>query len=196
MTRSPSWRRAGTASIAVVLLTLGACQRAPAPDAEASGDPLDAVRVDMPAPGATQSPHPSDEKPEWRAMTDGGAGFGYAGERPLLSLACRSGLVEVTRNIAAPVGAQAMFALIGSGKILRLPVDAIGDPAGGGGYVWRGHLAPDDPANEVFTGGRFTATLPGGGEIEVAGSPLESAVIAGCRSKPATAAPTSTTAPE
>lgn len=177
-------------------LALAACNHAPAPDAQASGAPLDAVRVDMPSPAAAPSPHPSDEVPAWRALADGGAGFGYAGERPLLSLACRSGLVVVTRNVAAPVGAQAMFALIGGGKILRLPVDAVGDPAGGGGYVWRGHLAPDDPASEVFMGGKLTATLPGGGEIEVSGSPLEHGVIGQCRTKPATAAPTSTEAPE
>jgi len=159
------------AALTLPLFTLAACNRAPAP-------------------------HPSDEKPEWRVTGDGGAGFGYAGERPLLSLACQSGLVVVTRNVAAPVGAQAMFALIGGGKIVRLPVDAIGDPAGGGGYVWRGHLAPDDPASEVFMGKKFTATLPGGGEIQVTGSSLESAVIERCRTKPATAAPTSTEVPE
>lgn len=188
--------RIALAGVLLAPLTLTACQRAPAPDPQASGAPLNAVRVAMPSPAATPSPPPSDEKPKWRGTADGGAGFGYAGERPLLSLVCRSGLVVVTRNVAAPVGAQAMFALIGGGKILRLPVDAVGDPAGGGGYVWRGSLAPDDPASEVFMDKTFTATLPGGGEIEVTGSPLESAVIEGCRTKPATAAPTSTEAPE
>lgn len=179
-----------------VIFALAACHRSPAPNAQASGDPLNAVRVDMPSPAATPAPHPSDEKPQWRATGDGAAGFGYAGERPLLSLACRSGLVVVTRNVAAPVGAQAMFALIGGGRILRLPVDAVGDPDGRGGYVWRGSLAPDDPASEVFMGKPFTATLPGGGEIKVTGSPLERDVVERCRAEPATAVPTSTEAPE
>lgn len=192
--RKAAIRRGGIAALAV--LALAACQRGPAPAPRDSGEPVDAVKVALPAPAATLAPHPSGEVPEWRVLADGGAGFGYAGERPELSLACRSGLVVVTRNVAAPVGAQAMFALIGGGKILRLPVDAIGDPAGGGGYVWRGNLAPDDPASEVFMAGTLTATLPGGGEIEVTGSPIEREVIESCRTKPATAAPTSTGEPD
>lgn len=186
-----------SALAAGALFALSACQRGPAPAPRDSGEPLDAVKMALPAPAATPAPPPSGEKPEWRTLPDGGAGFGYAGQRPELSLSCRSGLVVVTRNVAAPVGAQALFALIGNGRILRLPVDAIADPAGSGGYVWRGSFAPDDPASDVFMGADLTGTLPGGGEITMTGSPVEHAVIEHCRTRPAaTAAPTSTGEPD
>lgn len=168
------------------ILALGACSK-PAPQPR-DGAPLDAVRVAMPVDEAMPGPRNPDAKPKWAASPDGGeARFGNAGEGPMLSIGCRSGVLLVTRHVAAEVGAQALFALIGNGRILRLPVDATAVP-GVRGYLWQGTLAPDDPGADVFMSG-FDGTLPGGGKIAVSGSDALREVIRRCRARPATAAP-------
>ncbi|WP_338467932.1 hypothetical protein RXV95_05070 [Novosphingobium sp. ZN18A2] len=181
-------RRFRLAPAIVAALALAACNRGMAPGAQASSDPLDAVNLPLPSPAPLASPsHAPDEKPEWRAADAGAAGFGYAGERAQLSVACRKGALVITRNVAAPVGAKALFALIGNRRILRLPVDAVPDPSGKGGYVWRGSMPAADDLSDVFMGRTFTATLPGGGEIDVTGSPVIRDLVNACRNQPAAA---------
>lgn len=139
---------------------------------------MDAVRVAMPADSAAPAPmRAEDAKGAWAATPDA-ARFGYPGEAPLLSLECRQGTLVVTRNVAAPIGAAALFALQGSGYILRLPVDATA-VQGRRGYVWQGAIPADDKRLTLFKA-KFVGTLPGGGHIEVPASDVPSALIRRC----------------
>jgi hypothetical protein len=173
-------------SALAAILALSACSK-PAPQPR-DGAPLDAVRVAMPVNEPMPGPLDHAAKPQWAASPDGSeARFGNAGQGPMLSIGCRSGVLLVTRHIPAEVGAQALFALIGSDRILRLPVDATAI-AGVRGYLWQGTLAPDDPGAQVFMGS-FEGTLPGGGKISVSGGDALREVLRRCRANPATAAP-------
>jgi hypothetical protein len=170
--------RAAPAFGALTLL-LAACSP-PAP--EPADAPLDAVRMSLPTQEPVPLPmaHPSGVLPEWTAAPDGlSARVGYPGEAAQLSLECRAGTLVVTRNVPAPVGAAALFALQGSGLILRLPVDATALP-GQHGYVWQGMIAPSDPRLALFDSS-FNGTLPGAGHIEVPASKAPGAVIKRCR---------------
>ena len=165
----------------LLVLLLAACSSSSATTTAGSDAPLDAVRVAMPASGGNGAvpERPKDAKGSWVATPDGSsARFGYAGETALLSLECNGGALVVTRNIAAPIGASALFALQGSGYILRLPVDATALP-GQSGYVWRGAIAADDRRLMLFKA-KFAGTLPGGGHIEVPASDVPGAVIRRC----------------
>lgn len=159
-------------------LLLAAC----APSASEQADaPLDAVRMALPSeePRPAPAAHPSGVLPEWIAASNGlSAQFGYPGEPAQLILECRAGTLVVTRNVPAPVGAAALFALQGSGLILRLPVDATA-VSGQRGYVWQGMIAPADPRLALF-GSDFNGTLPGAGHIEAAASKAPSEVIKRC----------------
>jgi hypothetical protein len=147
---------------------------------ERAGGPVDAVRVAMPADEAAATiARPAGVEGAWVSSPDAAfARFGYPGESPLLSLECRAGALVVTRNVAAPVGAEALFALQGSGRILRLPVDATAI-SGQRGYAWQGTIAADDP-RLVILEGKFSATLPGGGHIAAPASDAPRSVIRKC----------------
>lgn len=164
----------------LLMLLLAACSSSSATPAEGPGAPIDAVRVAMPTSGdAPQPVRGEDAKGAWSSAPDGTAArFGYAGEAPLLTLECRKGSLVVTRSVAAPVGAAALFALQGSGYILRLPVDATAVP-GQRGYVWQGSIAPDDRRLTLFKA-KFAGTLPGGGHIEVPASEVPGTLIKRC----------------
>lgn len=165
----------------LLLLALAACSSSSASTTAGKDVPLDAVRVAMPASsgGAAVPVRPKDAKGSWVATPDGSsARFGYPGETALLNLECHNGTLVVTRNIAAPIGASALFALQGSGYILRLPVDATALP-GQSGYVWQGAIAPDDRRLTLFKA-KFAGTLPGGGHIEVPASEVPGALIKRC----------------
>jgi hypothetical protein len=164
---------------ALFLLWLAACSSSAATTAAEDG-PIDAVRVAMPAEAAAPTAeHDDAAKGAWVSAPDASfARFGYPGEAALLSLACRNGALVVTRHVAAPVGASALFALQGSGTILRLPVDATALP-GESGYIWRGEIAADDMRLKLFKA-KFAGTLPGGGHIEVPASDVPGALIKRC----------------
>ncbi|MFM9937757.1 MAG: hypothetical protein ACKVOL_16355 [Novosphingobium sp.] len=164
-----------------LLLLLAACSPSAAtPESERADGPVDAVRVAMPADeAAATTARPAGVEGAWVSSPDAAlARFGYPGEPALLSLECRAGTLVVTRNVAAPVGAEALFALQGSGLILRLPVDATAMP-GQRGYVWQGTIAADDHRLAILEG-KFNGTLPGGGHIEVLASDVPRAVIQRC----------------
>jgi hypothetical protein len=178
----------------LIPLALAACSKSAAPT-DRDGAPLGAVRVAMPASEPIPGLPAPDAQATWAGSPDARtARFGFAGQGPLLSLECRTGVLIVTRHIAAEIGAQALFALQGGGLILRLPVDATSVP-GMRGYLWQGALAAGDPGAAVFVG-NFSGTLPGGGRIEVSGSDVPRALIERCKAAPAAAAQTSTAAPE
>jgi hypothetical protein len=93
-------------------------------------------------------------------------------------------VLVVTRHVPAEVGAQALFALQGRKRIVRLAVDATAVP-GSRGYLWQGSLPAGDPAADVFEG-PFVGTLPDAGKISVPGSDLVRALIRRCGARPAT----------
>lgn len=162
----------------LLVLLLAACSSSSATTTAGKDGPVDGVRVAMPvdsaAPPTMRAP---DAKGAWAATPDA-ARFGYPGEAPLLSLECHQGSLVVTRNVAAPIGAAALFALQGSGYILRLPVDATAQP-GQRGYVWQGTIPADDKRLTLFKA-KFVGTLPGGGHIEVPASEVPGALIRRC----------------
>ena len=170
-------------------LTLAACSKSPAPPVR-EGAPDNAVRMTLPEGEALPGVKDDASLPAWAAAPDGmAARFGHPGEVPLVSVACRTGVLVVTRHAFAPVGAQALFALVGSDGILRLPVDATAIP-GQRGYLWQGTLATDDARAGVL-GGAYTGTLPGAGMIKVSASSAAQNVVTRCRS----ASPTSAAEP-
>lgn len=119
----------------------------------------------------------------WVAVP-GGLAFGLPGQAPLLSLLCSrdttgAALVRLIRVTRADEGAQALMALIGNGRIARLPVDAT--TAGEAG-TWEGMVPAIDPRLDVFTGSReIEATLPGGGTLLLPASGEPSRLLAACR---------------
>lgn len=172
---------AATTALALThALALAACSRAPEPQSP-TDSPADAVRMAMPdEEDASAAVAGGAAAPAWSASLDGRtASFGALGGPPLLSVTCREGVLIITRHAAAPVGAQALFALVGSEGIMRLPVDATSVP-GHRGYLWQGMIAADDPRTKVL-GGAYTGTLPGAGMIKVpTGNPVRE-VLARCR---------------
>ena len=163
----------------LLAVALAACSASSATTTAGVDGPVDAVRVAMPAYGDTPAPVRADDaKGAWTLANADAAQFGYAGEAPLLSLECRQGTLVVTRNVAAPIGAEALFALQGSGYILRLPVDATAVP-GQRGYIWQGTIPADDKRLTLFKA-KFAGTLPGGGLIEVPASAVPDALIKRC----------------
>lgn len=171
----------------LALLALAACSRsAPAP--QDSGTPLNAVRVPLPeSQPLPAAPASGNEKPIWAGAPGGDSvRYGAPGTGPDLSLACRQGVLVVTRHVPAEVGAQALFALQGRKRIVRLAVDATAVP-GSQGYLWQGSLPAGDPAADVFEG-PFVGTLPDAGKISVPGSDLVRALIRRCGARPATGA--------
>ncbi|NLR72903.1 hypothetical protein HGI47_18670 [Novosphingobium sp. ERN07] len=176
-------------------LTLAACSQSPAATVR-DGAPDNAVRMVMPEGEALPGARDTASTPSWAAAPDAQvARFGEPGNAPLVSVACREGVLVVTRHAAAPVGAQALFALVGREGILRLPVDATSVP-GQRGYLWQGTIAADDARAAVMRG-PFTGTLPGAGMIKVAAGSAISDVIARCRNSapaivPAPVAPAQT----
>lgn len=172
---------------AALALTLAACSKSPAPPVR-EGAPENAVRMALPEGEALPGVRDDTAAPAWAASPDGmSARFGHPGETPLVSVACQLGVLTVTRHAFAPVGAQALFALVGSEGILRLPVDATAIP-GQRGYLWQGTLAADDARAKVL-GGAYTGTLPGAGMIKVSGGGAARDVIARCRNAAPTSAP-------
>lgn len=152
------------------------------------GAPENAVRMAMPEGEALPGVRDGESQAAWAAGADGASvRYGHPGEPPLVSIACREGVLTVTRNAAAPVGAQALFALVGSEGIMRLPVDATSVP-GQRGYIWQGTISADDSRTKVL-GGSYNGTLPGAGMIKVsAGAPVRD-LIARCRRSAPVSAP-------
>lgn len=173
--------------VGVVAFALAACSKSPAAPVR-EGAPDNAVRMTLPQGEALPGVKDDRSQPAWAAAPDGmSTRFGHPGEQPLVSVACRAGTLVVTRHAYAPVGAQALFALVGSEGIMRLAVDATAIP-GQRGYLWQGTLAADDMRVKVL-GGAYTGTLPGAGMIKVSAGGAVRDVIARCRSAAPTAAP-------
>ena len=104
--------------------------------------------------------------------------FGRPGA-PLFSIACNAGSIVLTRHAPADPQVSALMPLIGNGRIVRLPVDAV---PSGEGYVWQGQFDAADEQLSVFVGSRAVeATVPGAGTIDLAASAEPGALITRCR---------------
>lgn len=173
----------------LLALTLNACSQSPAAPVR-EGAPERAVRLTMPEGESLPGAPLALSEPVWDAATDAQvARFGQPGAMPLVSVACREGVLIVTRHAAAPVGAQALFALVGREGILRLPVDATSVP-GQRGYLWQGTIAASDARVGVLRGA-FTGTLPGAGMITVTAGSAIGDVITRCGNDAPVAVPVS-----
>ncbi len=109
--------------------------------------------------------------------------FGNEGEAALLTLACRlredPPQLAIIRHAPARPGQSALLPVIGNGMRSRFLVDAL---LAEGEWRWEGSLPADDPQLDVFTGTRrMTATLPGGGMLEIAGSRIPGEFVSWCR---------------
>lgn len=154
----------------LVLLALASCgQRG---DEAAQRITLEEVAY---GPAAMQS-SPDTNGAAWQGAGGGPAiRFGKPGAPPLLTMACAQGHIRITRHAPADPGAKALLALIGNSRIARIHSDAKDGE-------WFSALPADDPALAVFSGtGAIEATWPGAGTLNLAASPLASALVARCR---------------
>lgn len=126
---------------------------------------------------------PQSQGGAWVAVP-GGLAFSVTGQTPLLSLLCSrdstgTALVRLVRVTRADEGAQALMALIGNGRIARLPVDA---RMGGEAGIWEGMMPAADPRLDVLTGSHeIEVTLPGGGTLMLPASGEPGQLLAACR---------------
>lgn len=135
----------------------------------------------IPLAAATASPDVAPQQPKGAAWQAGPTrlAFGVPGSAPLLTLACEGGNLIVTRHVRAEAGAKALFALIGNGRIARLPVD-VAMPGEDG--LWQGNFPADDPRLDVLKGGNtIEATLPGGGSLKLSPSREPERLLKDCR---------------
>jgi hypothetical protein len=162
------------------LLILTACGRqAPVPEATFSEDQSAATLAPNPKPDSTDA--------KWVIAADGrGIDFGKPAATPLLSLTCQISKntappqLTVIRHARSEPGAKALFAVLGNGIVSRLKLDAA--LAGKEGWRWEGRYPASAPELDVFTGPRdIDATLPGGGQLHIAGSGLPREFIEWCR---------------
>lgn len=166
---------------ALLLTTLAACHREQAP---VQGQ---RISFDDVQSGAEQPlPSPDTQGAAWTVSANGQAiDFGKPGEKPFLTLLCdiKSDPARITlvRHAPARPGEKALFPIIGNGTISRFAVDAaLADNE----WRWQGTVPADDPLLEVFGGARqLQATLPGAGELKIAGSRIPGQFVAWCRAR-------------
>ena len=167
--------------LAVIPLVLSACQQSPA------DEPTPSQRVAFAqANRAFLVPLTSPDTSQARWVVDEGGQairFGNEDEGPMLTLDCRLSAnppqMRIIRHVRARPGQGALFPVIGNGLRSRFLVDArLAD----GEWHWEGTVPASDPMLDVFTGPRaLTATLPGGGLLEIAGSRIPGEFVTWCR---------------
>ena len=173
--------------LAVALLA--ACQAEPAPG-DAPAQRISLKDAEKPQASAIVSPDTSAAL--WSVAESGQAiDFGDAGAKPLLTLACdleqTPATFSIIRHAAALPDQSALFPFIGNGMRSRFLADTV---LANGEWRWEARLPADDPQLDVFAGNRsFTATLPGRGMLEIAGSRIPGEFLEWCRSGGATDAP-------
>lgn len=162
-------------------LFLSACQQspdetAPPPQRVAFGDASRALLKPLNSPDTSAA--------RWVVNETGQAiHFGNEGAGPLLTLDCRLSedppQMRIVRHVRARPGQGALLPVIGNGMRSRFLVDAALED---GEWRWEGTVRADDPMLDVFTGPRaLTATLPGGGMLEIAGSRIPGEFVTWCR---------------
>lgn len=163
----------------VIFALLAACQP-PRPDNAAQRIELADAKAGPSAPMLS----PDTKDAIWSPYNDDRLLFGVVGNGPLLSLECIAGAdafnqIRIIRHMAADAEAEALFAFVGNGTRARIPMDATWR---GNRWRWEGEIAADSPDLDAITGSRaLTATMPGGGMLELPGSPTPGRFIARCR---------------
>ncbi|MEO6153063.1 MAG: hypothetical protein ABIT09_11235 [Croceibacterium sp.] len=138
---------------------------------------------------------PDTTNAAWTGSADGRAiVFALLGEKPLLTLECRLDRLRIIRHVFSRPGESALFPVLG-GPNARFVLQAANV---GGEARWQGDVPLGDTQLEVFHSGRLEATLPGGGSLLIAASPMPGEFIDRCRAespKPAPAPAPSLPAP-
>ena len=154
----------------------------------ASSGPADGYPARLALAGAEQPMEAAPLQPEggqWLAAGDR-LSFGVPGQAPLLTLTCErdpsgASLIRLVRTTRAESGAKALLALIGNGRIARLPVNAT---TGGETGRWEGILLAADPRLDVLKGiNSVEATLPGGGTLMLKSSGEPRRLLEACRAR-------------
>ncbi|QZH75577.1 MAG: hypothetical protein JY451_02890 [Erythrobacter sp.] len=131
---------------------------------------------------------PDTSRAGWQVAEDGQAiHFAEAGEAPWLTLACELDETPIgftiIRHAEAFPGESALFPFVGNGMISRFLADAtLHRTTEGNEWRWEAHVPAADPQLDIFEGTRdLTATLPGRGMLEIAGSRIPGEFVAWCR---------------
>jgi len=143
---------------------------------------------------ASLPPEQAPVQPEGAAWAADGSAVSFAapGQAALLTLACThdtagTASLVITRRTRAADGAKAFLALIGNGRIARLPID-VARPGEAG--EWRGAIPVADARLDVLKGSnRIEATLPGGGTLQLPASGEPGRLLAACRASDRAPAP-------
>jgi len=176
----------GRKSLILATLVLAACSQSQSREVvdtspASGGYPARLAMADAPLPQEAAPLQPQGG--EWAAQGHA-ANFAVPGQSSLFTVTCShdaagAASVEIFRQTRAEEGAKAMLALIGNGRIARLPLDAT--MAGEAGQ-WRGAIPAADPRLDVLKGGnRIEATLPGGGTLLLPASREPGRVLEECR---------------
>jgi len=150
--------------------------------------PAHSQRITLDRPGAPPQTFAIETETDamaWQVRPDGRSlAWGPPGGAPQLTLECMLSdeaepQISIIRHVAAPPGAQAFFAVLGNGMAARMKVEAaLSDSE----WRWEGSYPASAAQLDVFTGPRdITATLPGGGMLEIAGSDLPRQFVQWCR---------------
>ncbi len=166
--------------IILLCVPLAACGQAsePAPDAQR------AVPQDTAPRQARADPSPDTSAAFWTVSETGQAiRFGNSDEDPLLTLGCnlRATPAEfvIIRHTDALPDQSALFPFVGNGMRSRFLADT---RLSNGEWRWEARLPVGDPQLDVFAGTRdLTATLPGRGMLEIAGSRIPGEFLDWCR---------------
>lgn len=176
----------GRKSLVLISLALAACSQSQSREVvdtnpAAGGYPARMALGDAPLP-SEQAP----VQPQGGAWSTNGPAVSFAvpGQPSLFTVTCShdaagAASLEIFRQTRAEEGAKAMLALIGNGRIARLPLDAT---LAGEAGLWRGTIPAADPRLDVLKGGnRIEATLPGGGTLLLPASREPGRVLEECR---------------
>jgi hypothetical protein len=164
----------------VLSLLIAACGSSEPEPIQAQRISLDEARARPAEPMAS----PNTRGAGWQVSENGRSiDFGRPGGQPLLSLECqlREEPVRMTivRHAPSRPGQKALFPVIGNGEVSRFKVDAA---LADGEWRWQGELDAADPLLDVFAGPlELTATLPGGGMLEIEGSRIPGEFVTWCR---------------
>jgi hypothetical protein len=182
--------RAFSKSCLLLLCLAAACQPAK-PDSAA----VERIDLDAPIERAHGKGLPDATGAGWELAPDNSSlRFANPAGEPLLSLSCylppdAAPRIRFVQYAPAPPGAQALFAMVGNLRVARVAMDARQQDKR---WLWTGSEPADANKLEALMGTHeVIATMPGGGEIKLTGSPLPRQFIEQCRNraKPAAALP-------
>jgi hypothetical protein len=180
--------RASSKSCLLLLCLAAACQPAK-PDSAA----VERIDLDAPVERTHGGGLPDATGAGWELAPDSTSlRFANPAGEPLLSLTCylppdAPPRIRFVQFASAPPGAEALFAMVGNMRVARVAMDARQQDKR---WLWSGSEPADANKLEALMGTReVIATMPGGGEIKLTGSPLPRQFIEECRGKAKPAVP-------